>query len=161
MGQRLAKGRSPFVGDRNHVHHKLLALGLSHYEAVIVIYGIQAVMVGLAYLLRWQSDALICIMYGAFAAAMFALFVATERRRVPSSVSSSGRVLSDTKLARAGLWLSEMAPRFLAVVVPVRGGSGNSDSVVSGSLASPKPPGGGEPEERGDEENTTESQGDV
>ena len=119
MGQRLAKGRSPFVGDRNHVHHKLLALGLSHYEAVIVIYGIQAVMVGLAYLLRWQSDALICIMYGAFAAAMFALFVATERRRVPSSVSSSGRVLSDTKLARAGLWLSEMAPRFLAVVVPV------------------------------------------
>jgi transposase len=39
------------------------------------------------------------------------------------------------------------------------GGSGNSDSVVSGSLASPKPPGGGEPEERGDEENTTESQG--
>jgi UDP-GlcNAc:undecaprenyl-phosphate GlcNAc-1-phosphate transferase len=57
MGQRLAKGRSPFIGDRNHVHHKLLALGLSHYEAVIVIYGIQAVMVGLAYLLRWQSDA--------------------------------------------------------------------------------------------------------
>jgi UDP-GlcNAc:undecaprenyl-phosphate GlcNAc-1-phosphate transferase len=50
---------------------------------------------------------------------MFALFVATERRRVPLSVSSSGRVLSDTKLARAGLWLSDMAPRFLAVVVPL------------------------------------------
>ncbi|HNK15411.1 MAG TPA: MraY family glycosyltransferase [Nitrospira sp.] len=119
MAQRIAKGRSPFIGDRNHVHHKLLALGLSHYEAVIVIYGIQAVMVGLAYLLRWQSDALIFTMYGAFAAAMFALFVATERRRVPLSVSSSGRVLSDTKLARAGLWLSDMAPRFLAVVVPL------------------------------------------
>ena len=118
MAQRIAKGRSPFIGDRNHVHHKLLALGLSHYEAVIVIYGIQAVMVGLAYLLRWQSDALIFTMYGAFATAMFALFVATERRRVPLSVSSSGRVLSDTKLARAGLWLSDMAPRFLAVVVP-------------------------------------------
>ena len=119
MAQRIAKGRSPFIGDRNHVHHKLLALGLSHYEAVIVIYGIQAVMVGLAYLLRWQSDALIFTMYGAFATAMFALFVATERRRVPLSVSSSGRVLSDTKLARAGLWLSDMAPRFLAVVVPL------------------------------------------
>lgn len=119
MGQRLAKGRSPFIGDRNHVHHKLLALGLSHYEAVIVIYGIQAVMVGLAYLLRWQSDALILTVYGAFALAMFALFVATERRRVPSSILSSGRVLSDTKLARAGLWLSDMAPRFLAVVVPL------------------------------------------
>ena len=119
MGQRLARGRSPFIGDRNHVHHKLLALGLSHYEAVIVIYGIQAVMVGLAYLLRWQSDGVILTMYGAFAMAMFALFVATERRRVPSSVSLNGRVLSDTKLARTGLWLSEMAPRFLAVVVPI------------------------------------------
>jgi len=42
-----------------------------------------------------------------------------------------------------------------------RGGSGNSDSMISGSLASPKPPGGGELEERGDEENTTESQSDV
>ncbi len=119
MGQRLAKGRSPFIGDRNHVHHKLLALGLSHYEAVIVIYAIQAVMVGLAYLLRWQSDALILTMYGAFACAMFALFVATERHRALPSVLSDGRVLSDTKLARAGLWLSDMAPRFLAVVVPV------------------------------------------
>ena len=40
-----------------------------------------------------------------------------------------------------------------------RGGSGNSDSVISGSLASPKPPEGGEPEERGDEEHETESRG--
>ena len=42
-----------------------------------------------------------------------------------------------------------------------RGGSGNSDSVLSGSLASPKPPAGGEPEERGNEKNTTESRGHV
>ena len=44
---------------------------------------------------------------------------------------------------------------------PDRGGSGNSDSVLSGSLASPTPPKGGEPEERGDEENETESWRDV
>ena len=119
MAQRLAKGCSPFIGDRNHVHHKLLALGLSHYEAVIVIYGIQAVMVGLAYLLRWQSDALILATYAAFALAMFALFAATERGRMILSETSKGRVLSDSKLARAGLWFSDMAPRFLAVVVPL------------------------------------------
>ena len=34
-------------------------------------------------------------------------------------------------------------------------------SVISGSLASPKPPGGGEPEERGDEKNETQSRGDL
>ncbi|MBM4127510.1 MAG: TolC family protein, partial [Nitrospira sp.] len=43
----------------------------------------------------------------------------------------------------------------------VRGGSGNSDSVVSGSLASPMSPRGGEPEEQGDEENETESRSDL
>ncbi len=43
----------------------------------------------------------------------------------------------------------------------VRGGSGNSDSVVSGSLASPKSPRGGDIQERGDEANTTESRGHV
>lgn len=42
-----------------------------------------------------------------------------------------------------------------------RGGSGNSDSVVSGSLASRKPPGGGEPKERGNETHETESRSDL
>jgi hypothetical protein len=42
-----------------------------------------------------------------------------------------------------------------------RGGSGNSDSVIRGSLASPKPPEGGEPEEHGNEENETQSRGTV
>ncbi|WHZ25495.1 MAG: Mobile element protein [Nitrospira sp.] len=42
----------------------------------------------------------------------------------------------------------------------LRGGSGNSDSVRSGSLASPKPPSGGVQKEQGDEENTTESRSD-
>ncbi|MDR4470642.1 MAG: TfoX/Sxy family protein [Nitrospira sp.] len=42
-----------------------------------------------------------------------------------------------------------------------RGGFGNSDSVLSGSLASPKPPSGGEHKEQGDEANTTESRSDL
>src|SRR5882762_5172851 len=40
-----------------------------------------------------------------------------------------------------------------------RGGPGNSDNVISGSLASPTPPNGGEREEHGDEENETQSRG--
>jgi len=39
----------------------------------------------------------------------------------------------------------------------MRGGTGNSDSVLSVSLASPKPPDAGEPEERGDEEDFARS----
>ena len=40
-----------------------------------------------------------------------------------------------------------------------RGGPRNSDSMISGSLASPMPPRGGEPKERGDETHETESWG--
>ena len=43
----------------------------------------------------------------------------------------------------------------------LRGGSGNSDSVVSGRLASPPPPRGGRREERGNETNETESRSDL
>ena len=43
----------------------------------------------------------------------------------------------------------------------LRGGSGKWDSVMSGGLASRPPPDGGEPKERGNEENTTESRSDL
>jgi len=66
MGQRLYEGRSPFSADRNHVHHKLLSLGFDHYEAVSLIYLVQAALVISAYALRFQSDAVIVAMYGAF-----------------------------------------------------------------------------------------------
>ena len=42
-----------------------------------------------------------------------------------------------------------------------RGGSGNSDSMISGSLASPRPPKGGIRKERGDETDETESRSDL
>lgn len=48
-------------------------------------------------------------------------------------------------------------PSPITVIDKGRGGSGNSDSVISGSLASPKPPSGGQPKERGDETYETES----
>jgi UDP-GlcNAc:undecaprenyl-phosphate GlcNAc-1-phosphate transferase len=38
--RRLATGRSPFTPDRGHIHHRLLDLGLSHSQTVLVIYAI-------------------------------------------------------------------------------------------------------------------------
>ena len=38
--RRLSEGRSPFSPDRSHIHHRLLDLGLSHRNTVLVIYGI-------------------------------------------------------------------------------------------------------------------------
>lgn len=70
MGQRVFEGRSPFRPDRNHVHHKLLQLGFDHYASVVTIYAVQAALVTMAFLFRYQSDLL---NMSVFAAALFGL----------------------------------------------------------------------------------------
>jgi UDP-GlcNAc:undecaprenyl-phosphate/decaprenyl-phosphate GlcNAc-1-phosphate transferase len=56
MVQRVGEGRSPFSPDKNHIHHKLLALGFGHHEAVMLIYTVQAALFIAAYYLRYESD---------------------------------------------------------------------------------------------------------
>ena len=42
--RRAASGRSPFAPDRGHIHHRLLDMGLSHRNTVLVIYGVCIVL---------------------------------------------------------------------------------------------------------------------
>ncbi len=49
--RRLATGRSPFTPDRGHIHHRLLDLGLSHRQTVLLIYAICLVLAGLTFVL--------------------------------------------------------------------------------------------------------------
>ena len=120
-GQRLAEGRSPFIGDRKHIHHKLMTAGFSHYEAVTAIYAIQAEMVGLAYLLRWQSDTLIVPLYLILAGTVLALFIAAGYGLIPDPALQSARVRSDRWLSNLlrGPWLRDLPIRFLGAVVPL------------------------------------------
>jgi UDP-GlcNAc:undecaprenyl-phosphate GlcNAc-1-phosphate transferase len=120
-GQRLAEGRSPFVGDRAHVHHKLLRVGLTHYEAVTAIYLIQASMLGVAYVLRWESDALILPLYLLLAITVLMLFIAAGRGLLPTPSSRNGLVVSHISLTRfmKERWLTDLPIQFLAVAVPL------------------------------------------
>ncbi|MDR3416938.1 MAG: hypothetical protein P4L83_12195 [Nevskia sp.] len=68
MTERVVGGRSPFKADRNHLHHKLLALGFDHHEAVMVIYLLQAGLFVAAWFLRYQPDLTIVLAFGGFAA---------------------------------------------------------------------------------------------
>jgi UDP-GlcNAc:undecaprenyl-phosphate GlcNAc-1-phosphate transferase len=49
--RRLATGHSPFTPDRGHIHHRLLDLGLSHSQTVLVIYGLCLVLAVLSFVL--------------------------------------------------------------------------------------------------------------
>jgi UDP-GlcNAc:undecaprenyl-phosphate GlcNAc-1-phosphate transferase len=74
MVQRVSEGRSPFSPDKNHIHHKLLALGFDHHEAVMVIYLIQADLFLLAYWMRYESDLAILAVVTAFFVVSLAIF---------------------------------------------------------------------------------------
>ncbi len=53
---RLKSMQSPFHADRNHLHHRLLALGLTHSGAVKTIAAINGFFIILALAMRNQSD---------------------------------------------------------------------------------------------------------
>jgi len=80
--QRWREGRSPFVGDRNHLHHRLLEMGWSHREAVTVIYAMQSGLVALAYATRWQPDWLLLLVYGAVVCGVLSIYFSPLRRWV-------------------------------------------------------------------------------
>jgi UDP-GlcNAc:undecaprenyl-phosphate/decaprenyl-phosphate GlcNAc-1-phosphate transferase len=109
---RLYAGRSPFAADRKHFHHRLLALGLDHHEAVVVIYAVQCLLLLLAWQLRFENDLLIVATFLGFAVLFTGSFMLLERagwrwRAVTTATHRS-------PLARLRVWLGarERLPRW-------------------------------------------------
>ncbi len=77
--RRLVSGRSPFSPDRGHIHHRLLDLGLSHRQTVLLIYGICLLLAVLTFLLSGtgQVYAFLAIVVG------FGLVLVALTRRAP------------------------------------------------------------------------------
>jgi len=80
MTQRFIEKRSLFKADRNHLHHKLLALGFDQRESVTLIYAAQIVLFVAAYLLRFESDLVIVGVYLCLCAAVIVTLHWAQRR---------------------------------------------------------------------------------
>jgi UDP-GlcNAc:undecaprenyl-phosphate GlcNAc-1-phosphate transferase len=74
--RRVIDGRSPFSADRAHIHHRLLDLGMSHRDTVLVIYGICAGL-GLVALLLSEVNQLYAFL-GVFLVSGLVLFGPTR-----------------------------------------------------------------------------------
>ena len=104
--RRLSQRRSPFSPDRTHIHHRLLDLGLSHRQTVLVIYGICLVLAVLGLLLSGVSQ--LYAFLGVFVAFGLVLFVPTrggflqdfEARSYLNGNAPAGR--DDDTASRAG-----------------------------------------------------------
>ena len=67
MTERILRGVSPFKADKNHLHHKLMRLGLYQSEAVVAVYLHQAFLVLAAFVFRYASEGFLLSFYLVFA----------------------------------------------------------------------------------------------
>jgi len=67
MTERILARRSPFIADRRHIHHRLLALGFEHWEAVTLLYLLQGALFVAAWFLRYDADITVAATFVVFA----------------------------------------------------------------------------------------------
>jgi UDP-GlcNAc:undecaprenyl-phosphate GlcNAc-1-phosphate transferase len=135
--QRVGEGRSPFSADKNHIHHKLLALGFDHHEAVMVIYVAQGALFVLAYFLRYESDALILALVSVFFLTSIGVFQIAARtgwrlrRRDETHDATMPRLLNimqqPAALPRLSYWAIAAAIGIYASLIVVETASLSSD----------------------------------
>ena len=79
MVSRIRAGLSPFKADNRHFHHRLIAIGLFHSEAVLFIYILQSILVLSSFLFRFQSDYFLLCYYVVFSGMILGAFFFTRR----------------------------------------------------------------------------------
>ncbi len=64
---RLVRGVSPFAADKNHIHHQIIGLGLSHKQTVLSIYVVNIVIISLAVIFRNVDSSTALVIIGSVA----------------------------------------------------------------------------------------------
>lgn len=137
MVLRLRSGKSPFAPDRNHIHHKLLSIGLKHHQAVAAIYMVQAAAVSSAILLRHQSDVVILGVYGAICGAAVAGYLLLRHLRHAAVAQPPSDVAgTEQPVAPRGRWVGRLRRNLIryiecSVVLYLIGGAMTIDAVAA------------------------------
>jgi len=82
MGRRLLNGESPFMPDKKHFHHRLLALGIPHAAAVSIVYLIVGSYGALALALESQVEWLGFSVALVFSAVVYGIVITAQHRVV-------------------------------------------------------------------------------
>ncbi len=117
--QRMAIGLSPFQADRRHLHHKLLDIGFSHHQVVLILYILQIGLLVLAYLIRWAPEPILAATYLALLSITGGFFYLSSSGRLPIGIA---KPLSRTTLywrtwAQSVGWLSTLCIKLLGMSI--------------------------------------------
>ena len=79
--RRIFEGRSPFLADKKHFHHRLLTAGMSQRQAVIFLYCISVVFGAIAVLARTKEKITAVLVLLALAGALALVLIVLEWRK--------------------------------------------------------------------------------
>ena len=88
--RRLLKGQKPWTPDRGHLHHRLIDLGLSQKQAVIILYAISGVS-GLAAIIAATNDEISAFkLMGILLLVTIIFFIVYKYKGDPSTIARKG-----------------------------------------------------------------------
>jgi len=90
---RLSQGKSPFMADRNHLHHRLLDTGMTHTQATLVLSAFNILMIGTALSFQFIGTLELLILIGLVALLMNTMLWLYDVRQV--IVRSNTAILED------------------------------------------------------------------
>jgi len=98
--RRLRAGKSPFSADRQHLHHRLLDMGHSHFHAVLIFYAWTAVVAfgALSFLFWAWWWALTAVTVGLIVCTVVTLAPLSRRKR--GEVAAQSAPEGDSAMAR-------------------------------------------------------------
>jgi UDP-GlcNAc:undecaprenyl-phosphate GlcNAc-1-phosphate transferase len=118
--QRISRGAKWYRAYKDHIHHRLINLGFHHYEAVVIIYTLQCLLVASAMFLMYESDWLIIGIYLAICLSLFGFLIMTERSGwYAHSSRGVSRMASVVKAIKSHRLVTEVPMIFVIAGVPL------------------------------------------
>jgi len=88
---RLLNKKSPFIADRNHIHHKLLDIGLSHNNSAILLIFVNIIFIICTYFLQFLGNMYLMILQLVLATS-FTLFLFSLKTKKKATVSKKKEI---------------------------------------------------------------------
>lgn len=85
---RIVQGKSPFTADRQHIHHRLLQLGITHLQATLILMSANLIFVILCYLLQGIGIIWLTSLILGLASLMSYILLIFAKKRTTYSVDS-------------------------------------------------------------------------
>ena len=92
---RMSRGRSPFTADRHHIHHYMLALGLSHRQTTLVAVLFNIGFIGMAYSLQNIGSTYLLVLVGGTAFVLTSILFVLKRQKETAYAKATTVVVAE------------------------------------------------------------------